>query len=59
MPSLLVLLWGFAVITIIVVFFMAGIVTGILVYCCTSKYRFQGSKPEFSSTPAVAGRSKV
>ena len=28
---------GIAVITTAVVFFMAGIVTGILVYCCTSK----------------------
>jgi len=42
---------GIAVVTTAVVFFMAGVLTGALVYHCISKHRSQssGSKPESSS----------
>ena len=42
---------GIAVVTTAVVFFMAGVLTGALVYHCISKHRSQssGSKPDSSS----------
>ena len=47
---------GIAVVTTAVVFFMAGVLTGALVYHCISKHRSQssGSKPESSSHQLTA-----
>jgi len=48
---------GIAVVTTAVVFFMAGVLTGALVYHCISKHRPQisGSKPDSSSHQQQAG----
>jgi len=40
---------GIAVVTTAGAFFMAGVLTGALVYHCISKHRSQRSKPESSS----------
>ena len=64
---------GIAVVTTAVVFFMAGVLTGVLLYHCISKHRSQSSRskpeasshqqqqtgPEYEEVSATSGGEKV